>query len=620
MHWLRAGFSALLLLAGVTGQVPSWLDPARILVIANAAMPDGNGNGVPDSLEVAQRYAALRGVPSSNVMPLSLSTSGSSFASYAAFYNELKVPVMARVQALGATQITTFLFCHGVPYAMNAGAASTRSVDQAMMTPGVFTSASSMPFATYWSANTLFDAQPGIAPEWAHFQHQLFHAGQHMYLVARLDGPTPEEALDLVEGARYGDQYIHTAAGAYGGRIYVDTRFSTYANPAALPWPQFHAPSYAQADSDMAYATQWMVGFPLWWENTSSDLEIGQPGATFSNGNNALTASEALFYYGWYNYATYHDAWWWKPGSAACDLNSNSVAGVRDLLPGSFGGMALRRGASAVVGVIAEPYLTGHPFPEIFIKGLLDGRTFAEAAAVSDPTVLWRSLFVGDPLYCPLPPAKPLVLDTLPPPLPVVTFVPGGGTSAVLQAQVDTLGRPADPVTLEGPWGMAPLLNQMLTGQRGARACQREVLAGLVPSAFYRVQAAVRDPAGLVSAAPETLAFNSGASGDLAAMQAASTNAPAGSAIHLEAALRLGQGLGSLQWLGLSMTALHLGMPSLDLLPWLPQMTPVLHAGNGCQSLEWTVPQGLPPGTYTFTLAVQTTSGATQASVQITLN
>ncbi len=620
MHWLSAGLTVGILCAGIAGQVPAWLDPARILVISNASMPDGNGNGVSDSIDVALRYASLRGVPYSNLMPLALSTSGTTFGSYAAFYNELKVPVMSRVQALGVTQITTLLFCHGVPYAMNAGAASTRSVDQAMMTPSVFTSAVSMPFATYWSANTMFDAQPGMAPEWAHFQHQFFFNGQHMYLVARLDGPTAEEALDLVEGARYGDQYLHTAAGAYGGRIYVDTRFSTYANPAALPWPQFHAPSYAQADSDMAYATQWMTGFPLWWENTSTDLEIGQPGAMFSNGNSAVTALDALFYYGWYNYATYHDAWWWKAGSAACDLNSNSLAGVRDLAPGSFGGMALRRGASAVVGVIAEPYLTGHPFPELFIKGLLDGRTFAEAAAVSDPTVLWRSLFVGDPLYCPLPPGKTVVFDSTPPPVPSVLFAPGGGANTALQVSVDTLGRPADPVTLEGTWGKAPLLNQTLAGQRGARACQREVLGGLLPGAFYRVQPLVRDPAGLVTAAAEVLAFNSSAAGDLATVQAAGTLASAGSAIQLEAALRLGQGLASLQWLGLSMTAPHLGLLNLDLLPWLPQMTPVLHAGNGCQSLEWTVPTGLPAGTYTFTLAVQTTASSTQSSVVVTLN
>lgn len=620
MQWLRAGLVAVWLAASAVAQVPAWLDPARVLVIANSSMPDGNANGVSDSMEVALRYAALRGISSNNILPLALSTSGTTFGSLASFYNELKVPVMARVQALGVTQITTFVFCHGVPFAMNAGTASTRSVDQAMMTPGMFTSATNVPFTTYWAANTMFDAQPGVAPDWLHFQHQHLFNGQHMYLVARLDGPTPEEALDLVEGARYGDVYIHSAPGGYGGRIYVDTRFSNYPNPSSLPWPQFHAPSYAQADSDMAYATQWMTGFPLWWENTSSDLEIGQTGAMFSNGTSASSAPDALFYYGWYNFATYHDAWWWKAGSAACDLNSNSLAGVRDLLPGSFGGMALRRGLAAAVGVIAEPYLTGHPFPELFIKGLLDGRTFAEAAAVSDPSVLWRSLFVGDPLYCPLPPGKALVLDTLPPPNPQLLLAPVGSTTSVLHVSVDTLGRPADPVTLEGVWGRAPLLDQNLTGQRGSRACQKETLQGLVAGSFYRLQPRVRDPAGLVTTPPEMLHFNSTATGDLATVQAAVLSASAGSSIQLEAALRLSGGFGSLQWLGLSMTAQHLGMPSFDLLPWLSQMNPVLHAGNGCHSLEWIVPAGLPAGAYTFTLALQTTAGTTQGSVQVTLN
>jgi uncharacterized protein (TIGR03790 family) len=609
-------------LLGVTlvAQVPAWRDPARLLLIANTAMPDGNGNGVSDSLEVALRYAALRGVPSTNILPLSLSTSGTSFGSYAAFYNELKVPVMARVQALGVTQITTLVFCHGVPYAMAAGSASTRSVDQAMMTPSAFTSASAMPFPAYWAANSMFDAQPGIAPEWSHFQHQFLFNGQHMYLVARIDGPTPEEALDLVEGARYGEEYIHTAPGAYGGRIYVDTRFSNYSNPAALPWPFLHSPSYAEADSDMAYATQWMTGFPLWWENTANDLEIGQAGAQFSNGASATTALDALFYYGWYNFATYHDVWWWKAGSAACDLNSNSLDGVRSPQPSSFGAWALRRGASACVGVIAEPYLPGHPFPEIFIKSLLDGRTFAESAAVSDPTVLWRSLYVGDPLYCPMPVGKPVVYDTLPPPVPSVQVVLNGSASGTLSVSVDTLLRPADPIVLEGTWGRAPLLNQVFSGQRGYRAHQRENLTGLSPSSFYRFRPRVRDPVGQVTAASEQLHFNAAPGGDLVVVQSEFSSAPAGTALHLEGAIQLAAGLPSLQWLGLDLSAPHLGLTNFDLLPWLAQMNPVLHSGNGAHSLEWTVPAGLPAGTYTFRLAVQTAAGLSQGSTQVILN
>ncbi|MSR74059.1 MAG: TIGR03790 family protein [Planctomycetes bacterium] len=603
----------------VSAQIPAWLDPARILVVANTAMADTNGNGIGDSMEVAQRYAALRGVPSSNLLLLPLSNSGTSFASWATFWNELRTPLAGRVQALGATNILTILLCHGVPYEVSTATHGVRSVDQALMTPNALGSVTTPAFVSYWQANPFFDAQPGVAPDYAHFQHQVFYAGQHMYLVSRLDGPTPEEALDLVEGARYGDLYLHTASAGYGGRIYVDTRFSTYPNPAALPWPQFHAPSYANADSDMAYATQWMTGFPLWWENTSSDLEIGQLGATYANGSSALTAPDAMFYYGWYNYATYHNVWTWLPGSAACDLNSNSLAGVRSTNPGTFGGSSFRRGLTCGVGCIAEPYLNGHHFPEIFIKSLLDGRTFAESAAISDPSLLWRSIAVGDPLYCPLPPGKVLVIDTVAPPVPSTQLALTGGSVGSLRVAVDTLGRAADPVRLEGFYGVAPRLDQALVGGSGHRAVHFATLTALVPGAFYRWQPAVCDPAGLVTSSVELLAFNSVGNTVQVAAQADSAAASAGLPWNVEFALKLPNGLGAIQWLGLEVDAPAYGVLGADLLLMLPYLPLVLHSGGNCWSLEVTIPQGLPAGLWTLRIELLTTGGLVQSAVSVNI-
>ena len=63
-----------------------------------------------------------------------------------------------------------------------------------------------------------------------------------------------------------------------------------------------------------------------------------------------MTAPGALFYYGWYNYGTYRDVWEWLPGSAASDLNSNSIARIRSQAPGTFVAGAMRRGLTAGVG------------------------------------------------------------------------------------------------------------------------------------------------------------------------------------------------------------------------------------------------------------------------------
>ena len=62
-------------------QLDPWFDPARVLVIYNTSWPDGDGDGVPDSLEVAQYYAARRGVPAENLLGLPLTPASWAYGS-----------------------------------------------------------------------------------------------------------------------------------------------------------------------------------------------------------------------------------------------------------------------------------------------------------------------------------------------------------------------------------------------------------------------------------------------------------------------------------------------------------------------------------------------------------
>lgn len=604
-------------------QAPNWLNPARVLVIYSTTFPDNDGNGIGDSTEVAQIYQAARGVPTANLLGVPLSVTGDTFGSWTAFYNELRVPLVARLSALGSANIDVLLFCHGVPYYVPAGGFGSRSVDQLLRAPTYLTSPSSIPLTTGWFNSPYFEASPAIGTNVGHFSHAYTFGGHVFHLAARIDGPDVDAVRDLVAGARYGDLYISPLPGYYRGPIYTDTRYSNYAGVSSLPYPQFHGPSYVNADQDMAYVVQWMFasGFPVKWENTAADLEIGQAGATFHDATSALAGPDALFYYGWYNYATYHDVWTWLPGSAACDLDSNSLAGVRSPTPGSFGGMALRRGATCAVGVIDEPYLSGHPFPEVFIKYLLDGFTFAESANVSDPTHAWRSLYVGDPLYCPMRSGKVPALDITPPAVLPATVAAGGAATAAVRVRLAApAGQPPDLVTAGGTFGVAPRIDQVIAHARPYALSKSLTLSGLTPGAFHRAALAVRDPAGLATPVPELLFIND-AQNTLAVRVQADTAAPAaGQPFSLEFAVRVPGGIAALTGLGFALDVPSAAVTGVDLLPLLFLFPVTLHGdlvAGTIASLEVPVAGGLPSGTYVFRLLAADATGAVQDALTI---
>src|SRR4051812_43554762 len=92
------------------------LSPSRVLVVYNASFrQDSDGDGVQDSLEVANYYALKRGVPTSNVLGLACSTSYY-YSSYSLLQSEIIQPIRVKLAALGLTNIDVILMCYGTPY------------------------------------------------------------------------------------------------------------------------------------------------------------------------------------------------------------------------------------------------------------------------------------------------------------------------------------------------------------------------------------------------------------------------------------------------------------------------------------------------------------------------
>lgn len=369
---------------------------------------DGDGDGVQDSLEVANYYALKRGVPSSNILGVAAedATRISAFANY---QSEIVQPINSKLALLGATNIDVILLVYGMPWMLG-----TTSLDSALAGLNFYAG------GTWPIVNPYKDQNPGFHAEAGSFTHAYQLRGTTMYLISRLDGPRGVQGtLDLIDQALYADRYVYNQAGYLTGNVYVNSQNRKSATPytdaflTADPDVQLGGDdSYESADVNIAYAEHYAInaGLPLKWEQNG--ILIGTPTATYQDGSSALTAPNALYYSGWYAYNQYFDAFRWLPGAVGTDLNSSSLGyTLRSPYVIAWGVQALNHGVSGTCGVVDEPGVAGHPYPNVPLYYLLKGYTFAEASALSLPYMGWVNLCIGDPLYRPFGPKTPM-LDT----------------------------------------------------------------------------------------------------------------------------------------------------------------------------------------------------------------
>ncbi len=162
-----------------------------------------------------------------------------------------------------------------------------------------------------------------------------------------------------------------------------------------------------------------------------------------------------------------------------------------------FGVSALERGASCACGVLNEPYLTGHQRPNILIYYLLQGYSFAEAAALATPTLGWQDVNIGDPLYAPFR-AKTAVLDITAPVLeagsPLVLADGTAGERTVL-ATLDVSQSP-EVAQLSVDYGTTPAYGSTIAPGQGFWRRSSATLIGLADGTTYHYRLHLVDPVG----------------------------------------------------------------------------------------------------------------------------
>jgi uncharacterized protein (TIGR03790 family) len=196
-------------------------------------------------------------------------------------------------------------------------------------------------------------------------------------MVARLDGPEPAVVKRLIVDSLAAEKK------GLRGRAYFDARWPLPSADTKLNAYRF----YDQALHQAAAATAAVLPTSI-----DDHEELLQPGQ----------APEAALYCGWYSLGHYVDAFDWQPGAIAYHLASGECTTLKKKGSRVWCKALLEDGVAATLGPVGEPYLEAFPLPQQFFALLLDGDfTLMEAYQLSLPSLSWKMVLIGDPLYQP---------------------------------------------------------------------------------------------------------------------------------------------------------------------------------------------------------------------------
>ena len=348
--------------------------------------------GVEGSLEVAQGYAAFRGVPEDQLCGVRASTTGTitseEFVTWAP-------QVQACIDAV-AHDLHYLVPVYGVPLRVSGhitdiagtGAYATVSLD-ALLFLGA--EAVGIDYAIYNPAWQEGDSMAGSYDPYQPWESLLPQIEQELgvpaWMVARIDGQSAQAALDLI--ARGAEAQALADAGALAGTVYVDGRYGD-AEPATDEFGSYESGEWNMWGVRTLFESLGL--YELVWDGNSEE---------FGTAPAPTACPDALYYAGWYSYNHYNDAFVWAPGAIGGHLDSCSACDLRG--DTSWSANALQRGITATFGAVSEPYVAGMPeYDQLFLY-LLQGASYGEAAYESTRVGLWMMLFVGDPLYRPYP-------------------------------------------------------------------------------------------------------------------------------------------------------------------------------------------------------------------------
>lgn len=225
-------------------------------------------------------------------------------------------------------------------------------------------------------------------PEFIYNRERFSDYIGRIFMVSRLDGPTPELAEGLVRTA------IEVEHTGLSGNVYLDARGKTGQD------------AYGRFDEDI--------------RRTAKILRKGELRVVLDNESRLFRRGEApaaALYCGWYSHKNYVDAFQWSKGAVGYHVASSEAVSLHNPKRKYWVKSMIERGVIGSIGPVAEPYLIAFPPPSLFFPLLMSGKyTLVEVFAMTNPFISWRMILVGDPLYNPFRDHPAFVFKDPPPP------------------------------------------------------------------------------------------------------------------------------------------------------------------------------------------------------------
>lgn len=366
----------------------------EVLVLYNARLPE--------SKQVAEYYAARRAVPTDQVWGLDLPISET--ISRPEFTERLQQPLLQRLEKsklwllspatnklseprpgggefrrVLEARVRYAVLCYGVPVTILKDPSAIEA-GQEKLPPELQRNEAAVDneLANLPRFDIRFPlAGPLANPHYGSTNGSSLGPVNGIFLVTRLDGPSPAIARGLV------DKAMEAETNGLWGRAYFDAR--------GLPTNN----SYFPGD-------RWIRGGAEMARRFGFETVLDEQPATFGAG---FPLSQVALYAGWYDQSVSgpftRNSVEFMPGAFAYHLYSFSARTIRSA-ENSWVGTLLEKGATCTLGAVDEPYLPGTPDIFTFISRLtFFGFSFGEAAYAAQKTLSWQTTAIGDPLYCP---------------------------------------------------------------------------------------------------------------------------------------------------------------------------------------------------------------------------
>jgi uncharacterized protein (TIGR03790 family) len=400
---MRKNLTAIAAIVMACGGLSLALEPNDILLIANTDQAA--------SMRLARYYCEKRGVPSGNIIPVSLGAQLRDSIGRADYEKRLAGPIrrtFATRKDLG--HIECLVTTYGVPFKvgrrdpLNGFDAQLKQLRQTVQeekdaiaqlekdgkanTPAwqerqTRAMQAQMDIDRIEGKETDASVDSELAMvlsgpyELYRWQVNLWPTpGPHPFkplMISRLDGPSYDVAKGLI------DKALAAEATGLSGSACIDSR--GLGNSGLYGY-------YDQSLRDLATLT---------WLRTSLPVREEQTEALFQPGSCPQTA----LYCGWYSLQKYVDAFDFVDGAVGYHIASFEAAALRDQASQQWCPAMLRDGITATLGPVNEPYLFAFPEPRAFFASLYDGRCLVEAYFLTERFTSWQMVLIGDPLYRP---------------------------------------------------------------------------------------------------------------------------------------------------------------------------------------------------------------------------